>query len=109
MLIDFNSMDLVPNPNFKGGIGHLDSSDFFDGHCKILHAVLLEGSTIGHHYHEYTCEVIFVIAGTATAIVDGVPEKLAPGTCTYCPKGSEHEIVDVCPEGLEFFSVVPEQ
>ncbi len=108
MLIDFDALETSATPNFKGGEGELISSGHTDSTIKILRAHLEQGSTVGLHTHETSSETIYILSGTATAIVDGKEEQLHPGVVTYCPKDSTHTIVDVCPEGLDFLAIVPE-
>lgn len=109
MLIDFDRMDTTVIPHFKGGEGCMKAQMYADERGKIIRGHLDEGSTVGRHLHETSSEVVYVLSGTATAIVDGKKEALRPGVVSYCPKDSTHEIVDVCPEGLDIYCVVPEQ
>ena len=108
MLIDFDAIETKVIPNFKGGEGAFIADMADDGLVRIIHGRLEPGSTIGLHRHEPGCEVIYVISGTGTAIVDGEAEAMRPGVCTYCPKGSSHTVINDGDEDLEFFAVIPQ-
>lgn len=108
MLIDFNIKDHRLVPNFKGGDGQLDVQMHLDEQGKILIGCLDQDSTIGLHTHDTSYEAIYILTGTGYAITDGEREELKPGVCTYCPKGSAHELHCYGPDDLVFFAVVPE-
>lgn len=110
MRIDFNTHPHTVVPEFKGGLGQLDAQMFLDPSIgKVLTARLEPGCTVGLHRHETDCEVIYILSGKGHANVDGVREELEPGVCTYCPKGSEHELIPDGPDDLVFFAVVANQ
>ena len=108
MKIDFGKIQEKRLDRFKGGLGHMDARIFDDGAAKIMSNRLSPGCSIGKHAHTDSCEIIFVRAGHGKAITDGAEETLGPGDCTYCPKGSEHELTNTGSEDLVFNAVVPQ-
>ena len=109
MIIKFDEMDEKRMPNFYEGNGELIANMFVDDKVKILRAKLEKGSSIGLHRHVPTSEVIFILSGKGKAVCDGVEENLSAGDCHYCPKGSEHTLINVGEEDLCFYAVVPQQ
>ncbi len=82
---------------------------FNDGQNKILSARLEPGASIGLHLHDTSSEIMFFTSGRGVATVNGHEEPVGPGTCHYCPKGSEHTLRNTGPDDLCFYAVVPEQ
>jgi len=109
MTIDYKQEEFTVLPNFKGGEKEMHAKMFFDGRNRIMHSKLVPGASIGLHRHETSSEIMFFIAGTGKAIIDGVEERVAPDMCHYCPKGCEHTLINDGTEELEFYAVVPEQ
>ena len=62
MVIDFNKIDEVANPNFKGGEGDTMFRTFNDGTNKIMRGRLEVGCSIGNHSHETNSEIIFILS-----------------------------------------------
>ncbi|MCM1450905.1 MAG: cupin domain-containing protein [Clostridium sp.] len=107
MKIDYNSMAEQPLERFKGGDGVMMSKMICHGMDKIMRNRLPAGASIGLHKHEDSSEAIFMISGHGMAICDGAEERLAPGQCTFCPKGSEHTLINTGDEDLCFYAFVP--
>lgn len=108
-MIDFVKMEEKLIPNFKGGEGTFAVKMFTDENNKILHGRLVPGSSIGVHCHDTSSEIIYILSGVGTAILEGKEETLTPGQCHYCPKGASHTMINKGTEDLIFFAVVPEQ
>ena len=108
-MINFNNIPEKLMPNFKGGEGITAAQMFVDDKNKIMRLTLAPGASIGMHCHEDSCEIIYVLSGVGTAILDGVEEKVGEGECHYCPKGHEHSFVNKGKKDLIFFAVVPQQ
>lgn len=109
MKLDFVPMEETIIPHFKGGEKEIAAKMFFDGANRLLHGRLIPGASIGTHCHDASCEVIYILSGTATVLCDGQTETLTPGQCHYCPKGSTHTMKNNGPDDLIFFAVVPQQ
>lgn len=109
MLLDFASMEETVHQNFKGGESQFSHRVFGDAHCRIMRGCLISGASIGTHSHETSCEIIYILSGTASIVCDGKPETLTVGQCHYCPKGSTHTMKNNGADELTFFAVVPEQ
>jgi mannose-6-phosphate isomerase-like protein (cupin superfamily) len=108
MNIDFNKTETQKLERFKGGEGVFEAKMYADKSIRLLHGRLKPGSSIGMHTHETNSEVIFVLSGTGYTVCDGVKERVAPGMCLYCPKGSSHTLVNDSDEDLVFYAAVPE-
>lgn len=109
MIIKFNEMEEKKLQSFYGGDGALIANMFVDDKNKILRGKLVPGATIGLHRHEPTSEIIFITAGKGKSVCDGKEEILSAGDCHYCPKGSEHCLINVGDDDLCFYAVVPQQ
>ena len=109
MIIKFDEIKEKELKAFYGGEGALLANMYVDDRNKILRGKLVPGTTIGLHRHEPTSEIIFILSGKAKSICDGVEELLFAGDCHYCPKGSEHCLINVGEEDLCFYAVVPQQ
>ena len=109
MIIDFNEIQEVANPQFKGGEGNTMFRTYNDGQNKIMRGRLEPGCSIGYHSHETNSEIIYILSGEARCLYDDGEERLAPGQCHYCPKGHSHSLINAsATEALTFFAVVPE-
>lgn len=110
MVIDFNKIEEVANPQFKGGNGETLFRTANDGLNKIMRGKLNVGCSIGYHSHETNSEIIFIISGEACCRYDDGEERLTTGQCHYCPKGHSHSLTNISTkEPLIFFAMVPEQ
>ena len=109
MIIRFNEMEEKELKSFYGGEGALIANMYVDDKNKILKGKLAVGSSIGLHRHVPSSETIFILSGKGKAICDGKEEYLSAGDCHYCPKGSEHTLINVGQEDLCFYAVVPQQ
>ena len=109
MIIKFDEMKATELKAFYGGEGVFVANMFVDENNKILRGKLAVGCSIGLHRHEPTSEVIFILSGKGKSVCDGVEEVLVRGDCHYCPKGSEHCLINIGEEDLCFYAVVPKQ
>lgn len=121
MIVDFNKINEVVTPNFKGGEGAARMRTQYDGMNKIMMGRLLPGCTIGYHIHDESSEIIYITSGTARCLYDGgepepnganaiIEEHLVAGQCHYCPRGHSHSLINASDtEPLEYFAVVTEQ
>ncbi len=108
-MIDFHTMQEAVMPNFKGGEGSFAVKMFNDDCNRIMHGRLVPGSSIGLHCHDTSSEIIFILSGVGTAVLEGKEEILTAGQCHYCPKGQTHTLMNQGTEDLIFFAVVPQQ
>jgi quercetin dioxygenase-like cupin family protein len=95
--------------HFKGGEGALKTRMIVDETVRFMRGKLEPGSSIGMHEHSDSCEVLYVISGVGTAIMDGVEETVCAGEYHYCPKGHAHTLINRGVEDLIFFAVIPQQ
>ena len=108
MKILFDQMEEKVLPEFKGGTGALNARMHTDENNKIMRGRLAPGSSIGLHTHETSSEIMYFLSGTGKVLCDGVWERVTPGTCHYCPRGSSHTLINDGTEDLVTFAVVPE-
>ena len=109
MTIDFNKIEEVANPRFKGGEGDTMFRTFNDGQNKIMRGRRDAGCSIGYNRHESNSEIIFILGGEARCLYDDGEERLVPGQCHYCPVGHSHALINASDrEPLTFFAIVPE-
>ncbi len=110
MKIDFNEIQEIANPQFKGGEGDTIFRTYNDGQNKIMRGRLDVGCSIGYHSHETNSEIIYILSGEARCLYDDGEERLVPSQCHYCPKGHSHSLINAsATEPLTFFAIVPEQ
>ena len=109
MLLDFNTMPFEDLPHFKDGEGSFHVQMYFDGTTRIMHGILVPGSSIGLHRHEGNCEILFVLSGDGTLLEDSERKPITAGQCTYCPDGHEHSLINTGTADLEFYAAVPKQ
>ena len=108
MKILFNQMNDTVLENFNGGEGEFVARIFNDGKCKILRGYLEHGCSIGMHTHKSNSEMIYILSGTGTMLMEGDTENLPAGSCHYCPKGGTHSLSNQNDEELVFLAIVPE-
>lgn len=109
MIIKFDEIKETELKAFYGGDGALIANMYVDEKNKILRGKLVPGVSIGLHRHVPTSEIIFILSGEGKSVCDGKEEMLRVGDCHYCPKGSEHCLINVGDEDLCFYAVVPQQ
>ena len=108
-MLKFQEMPDTVLEHFKGGEGSAITKMFADDLNRIFIGRLQPGCSIGMHTHDTSSEVIYVLEGVGTTILDGVTEILQPGDCSYCKKGSTHTLMNKGEADLVFFAVVPQQ
>lgn len=110
MVIDFDKIEEVAHPQFKGGEGDTWFRTYNDGTNKIMRGRLEPGCSIGLHKHETNSEIIYILSGEARCLYDDGEERLSVGQCHYCPCGHVHALINASEsETLDFFAVVPER
>ena len=108
-MLKFQEMPDTVLEHFKGGDGNTITKMFADDLNRIFIGRLQPGCSIGMHTHDTSSEVIYVLEGEGTTILDGVTEILQPGDCSYCKKGGTHTLMNKGEADLVFFAVVPQQ
>ncbi len=109
MVIDFNKIPEIANPQFKGGEGDTLFRTFNDGTNKIMRGRLEVGCSIGYHHHETNSEIIYILSGEALCRYDDGEERLSAGQCHYCPCSHAHALINASTtEPLIFLAIVPE-
>ncbi len=109
MLIDFSNLNEMTAEHFKGGEKSLARRVSGDEACTVMQGRLIPGASIGMHTHEDSCEVIYVLSGTASFVFNGEPETVDAGQAHYCPKGGTHTMKNNGDCDLVFLAVVPKQ
>lgn len=109
MLINFKNINEEIISNFHAGKKEVKCSAFSDELNRIMLTKIVPGGTNGKHQHINDSEIMFVLSGTGYAITDGIKEILMPGVCSYCKKGSFHEVHNTGEEDLVCYNVVTKQ
>ena len=65
------------------------------------------GSTIGHHVHEGSFEVMHFLSGEGVCTDDGEEVAVRAGMPHYCAVGHSHSVVNTGSEPLVILGVVP--
>lgn len=107
MFLDFSTIPEISVPHFKDGQGQALVRKFEDEQGKILILTLPAGSTIGHHVHEGSFEVMRFLSGEGVCIDDGTSVTVRPGMTHYCAPGHSHSVVNTGAEPLVILGVVP--
>ena len=108
MLIDFEEIPRTAIENFRGGEKTTFARMYNDERNRIMKVTLEVGASIGLHTHDTSSEIVFIVSGKGRMITNGEPEELRAGMCSYCPKGSEHTLINVGEDELILFAVVPQ-
>ena len=108
MLIDLEKLPVDIVPHMRDGEKEVHLKKWSDGPVKVLQGKLPAGASIGLHTHETSSEIMYFLSGTGKVLCDGVWERVTPGTCHYCPRGSSHTLINDGTEDLVTFAVVPE-
>ena len=103
MLIDFSDIEEKPLEHFKGGEGTFFARMFTDPKVKIMRGRLEHGASIGLHTHEGNSEIVFILEGKGKMLCDGRYEELSAGSCTYCPEGHDHSLINDSKGDLIFY------
>jgi putative monooxygenase len=53
---------------------------------------LAPGQRIAEHYHPYSEEFLYLIAGELVVDLDGVPQPMRPGDALLIPPGTRHRL-----------------
>lgn len=110
MLFEYDKIDEIRMPHFKGGEKEAIAKMYNDDLNRIMLGRLEPGASIGLHTHETNSEIVYIISGRGIVIMDGEIEELYPGICHYCPKGHTHTMINNREdEDLVIFAVIPEQ
>lgn len=105
-MIDFEKLREELIPHMRDGEGEVKARRFLDGEVKIMRLTLEENCSIGLHRHIDQCEVLYVLSGTASFTLDGKEEKVLAGQCHYCPRGSEHTVLNREREPLVMLAII---
>ena len=108
-MINFDLIEEIKLDNFKGGDGSVIAKIFTDNNNKIMKATLKKGASIVMHTHDNSSEIVYILSGTASCLIDGKVELVNKGECHYCPKGSTHSIKNENDDDLVMLCIVPNQ
>lgn len=76
-------------------------------HSQAATMTLAPGETEGgpENRHRGSDQWLYVVAGRGTAVLDGTPHQLAPGTLLFIERGRSHEIRNEGDEPLKTLNV----
>ncbi|SDY02821.1 cupin domain-containing protein [Paenibacillus sp. CF384] len=76
-----------------------------NGTLSIIHERMPAGASEVRHYHEQSRQFFFMLSGTATLEVDGVPVVLAPQEGVEVPPLTPHQMLGSTTEPVEFLVI----
>lgn len=109
MKINFEELTEQHLKDFKGGTGTIKGRMVNDDLQKIMRLELTKGTSIGMHTHTDNSEIVYVLQGRATCMMNDQIEMVHAKECHYCPKGCTHSIKNNDEETLVMFCVVSNQ
>lgn len=90
-------IDRIPFRNGASGPKYI-----FNGPgCDIGFFRFTQGETLGSHFHNVLNEIFIFTSGTAVFVVDGERQNVGPKDAIFVAAGEKHDIIGVCPEGVE--------
>lgn len=107
MNVDFSNIEEQHLKCFKGGTGTTVVKIFENKDLKILKGYLEKDSSIGMHSHEDSNETIYVFGGTGKVVEKDGEYPVTGGSCSFCPKGGSHSLVNTGDSPLYFMGIVP--
>ena len=108
-MIDFSLIPEITVPHMKGGEGYAKGRAFIDENVRIQKSILDPGCSIGNHVHEDNYEIVYILEGEATCLLDGKTEIVKAGQVHYCPKGHSHSMKNNGKAPLKCLCIVPKQ
>lgn len=98
--------DAIHGGGGRIGTRHLwGPEDFASSWTFLDHAVLSEGSSLGHHYHDHLEEAFVVLAGRGWMTIGEATVEIGAGQATWHPEGVGHGLHNPFPEDLDFIRI----
>ncbi|RAP74132.1 cupin domain-containing protein [Paenibacillus montanisoli] len=72
---------------------------------SVIHERMQAGASEVRHYHERARQFFFMLAGTATLEIDGVPVVLGPSDGVEVPPLTPHQMLGSTVEAVEFLVI----
>ncbi|MCQ2561386.1 MAG: cupin domain-containing protein [Clostridia bacterium] len=109
MVIDFDKIEMKNVEHLQGGEKYVGVQAFDQPEMRVVKVTLIPGASLGLHTHTINSEVVYCLSGTGKTICDGEEQRLQPGSCSYCPKGHQHTLINDGEENLVCLGVIPVQ
>lgn len=99
--------DEVAQETWNDARGHLSFRTLIDGDVTATTgltfgtATLAAGDWLALHRHAQP-EIYYILSGSGTMTIDGVPREVAAGTGVFIPGNAEHAIRNAGPAALRF-------
>ncbi|WP_167462334.1 cupin domain-containing protein [Nocardia brasiliensis] len=85
--------DVAPNARRGGELRVLLSPRTVEATSGFLGVLrLAPGEFVSEHYHPYSEEFLYVVAGSLTVLLDGAPVEVAQGSAVFVPIGVRHRV-----------------
>ncbi|ASF08322.1 WhiE II homolog [Nocardia brasiliensis NBRC 14402] len=85
--------DIAPNARRGGDLRVLLSPRTVESTAGFLGVLrLAPGEFVSEHYHPYSEEFLYVVAGSLTVLLDGAPVEVAQGSAVFVPIGVRHRV-----------------
>lgn len=97
-------VELVKNPKREGVYGKVLSSEKENGRLSAHLNTIKPGGEIQPHTHE-VLEVMYVISGEGSALVNGESKKAEQGTIVVANVGSEHGFINTGASDLVLYCI----
>lgn len=106
MKIDFSAIKEEKVGNLQGGEGFALRRMYDDGTSRIMHMELEKGASVGYHIHDKSCEIIYVLEGSALVKYDDESYTIESGMVEYCPRNHSHSITNLKDEVFVAVAIV---
>jgi len=67
---------------------------------------LSAGEDVGEHITEKKEELIIILEGTATIVIDGKVKTMSKGECYFIPENTKHNVINRSKNKLEYVYTV---
>jgi quercetin dioxygenase-like cupin family protein len=97
-------VELIKKPAHNEVYGKLLSGEKENGRLSAHLTIIKPGGEIIPHTHE-VLEVIYIVKGEGSALVNGERKRAEPGTIVLAPAGSEHGFLNTGDTDIEMYCV----
>ena len=106
---DFKDLEKVKVDNLRGGVGsvYMQKLNPTLEHMKGYNIITIPKScSIGVHTHEEDEEIIYVLKGSGTLVIDGINYPFNEGMVSICKHGRNHSVLNSSEEDLVVLAVI---
>lgn len=74
-------------------------------HSQLVVMSLLPGEDIGMETHPTSDQILYIVAGSGQAIINGEKKSIQKHSIIFVPAGAEHNIISSSKEKMKLFTV----